>query len=159
MLDNSYSAMTRVEAWKILFRIFMQSPIFGTGLANYYFYTPLFPILGYSVSFNSHNNYMDLLVETGVVGTGLFVWFFVQTLRMGLGLKDRCPEGFLRAFVYAALGGVVGTMVSGMLGDWIIPFIYNVGFSGFRASMFAWLFMGGLLAVERFLTVQTQSNP
>jgi hypothetical protein len=36
-----------------------------------------------------------------------------------------------------------------MLGDWIIPFVYNVGFDGFRASIFAWLFLGALLAMDQ----------
>jgi hypothetical protein len=38
-----------------------------------------------------------------------------------------------------------------MLGDWIIPFVYNIGMTGFRASVFAWLFMGGLPVIERMV--------
>jgi hypothetical protein len=35
-----------------------------------------------------------------------------------------------------------------MLGDWFLPFIYNVGYEGFRSSVLAWVFLGGLLALE-----------
>jgi hypothetical protein len=35
------------------------------------------------------------------------------------------------------------------MGDWFLPFTYNIGFPGFRAAMFAWLFLGGLMALER----------
>jgi O-antigen ligase len=58
---NDYSYMTRVAAAQIMFKIIKISPIIGLGPANYYWYTPLFPILGYAVQFNSHNNYLDLL--------------------------------------------------------------------------------------------------
>jgi hypothetical protein len=42
-----------------------------------------------------------------------------------------------------------------MLGDWVLPFVYNVGFGGFRASVLGWLFMGGLVALEQMTAAQT----
>jgi hypothetical protein len=47
------------------------------------------------------------------------------------------------------LGGLLATLGAMMLGDWLLPFIYNIGFSGFRASMLAWMFLGGLVAIEQ----------
>jgi len=61
------------------------------------------------------------------------------------------PEGFARAYVYGALGGLAGTLVAGMLADWLIPFVYNVGLAGFRTSVLAWLFLGGLVAMEQVI--------
>ena len=46
------------------------------------------------------------------------------------------------------LGGLVGMLFSGMLGDWFLPFVYNVGLHGMRASLLGWLFLGGLVALE-----------
>jgi hypothetical protein len=57
--------------------------------------------------------------------------------------------GFTHAYVVGALGGLAGMLVAGMLGDWMIPFVYNVGLEGFRASIFGWLFLGGLVAIEQ----------
>jgi hypothetical protein len=51
--------------------------------------------------------------------------------------------------VYGALGGLAGTLAAGMLGDWILPFVYNIGFSGFRTSVIGWLFLGALIAVQQ----------
>jgi hypothetical protein len=48
-------------------------------------------------------------------------------------------------------------MVIMMLGDWILPFVYNVGFSGFQASVLVWLFLGGLVAVEQ-MAVESRSS-
>jgi O-antigen ligase len=158
--DNTYSLGTRLDAWKIMFKMISYNPILGFGPANYYFYTPLFPIRGYSVMFNSHNNYVDLLAQTGIIGTGLFIWLFAEVILLGFRLSKQVPQGFDRAFVYGVIGGAVGTLVAGMLGDWVIPFVYNVGFAGFRASLLGWFFMGALLALARFSKVVPNSqNP
>ena len=146
--SDSYSVSTRVEAWLILKEIVLVSPILGMGFANYYWYTPLFPIRGFAVRFNSHNNFVDIVAQTGVLGLLCFVWFFIELAILGLRLRDRVPPGFTRAFVYGAGGGLVATAVAGMLGDWVLPFVYNIGFSGVRTGIFAWIFLGGLVALE-----------
>ena len=74
--------------------------------------------------------------------------------KLGWQLRSRVPEGFAKAYVYGAIGGLAGTLVAGMLGDWVLPFVYNIGFAGFRASVLAWLFLGGLVALGRI----THSN-
>ena len=50
--------------------------------------------------------------------------------------------------VVGVIGGIVGTLISAGLGDWVIPFVYNIGFSGFRSSLLCWLFMGGLVTIK-----------
>jgi O-antigen ligase len=147
--DNQYSLMTRLEAWKIVLGMIEINPILGLGPANYYRYTHLYPILGYAVSFNSHNNYIDIIAQTGILGLICFLWFAVEAGWLGLRLSLRIPEGFGKAYVYGCMGGLAGTLVAAMLGDWVIPFAYNVGLGGLRASIFAWIFLGGLVTLER----------
>jgi O-antigen ligase len=147
--DNEYSLLTRLEAWGIMFEIIKLNPLFGVGPANYYFYTPFFSILGYFVKFNSHNNYIDILAQTGLVGLGLFAWFTVELGRVSWWLRSRLPEGFLKAYLYGAIGGLAGTLVAGMFGDWVLPFVYNIGMEGFRSSGLAWLFLGAIVMLEQ----------
>jgi O-antigen ligase len=147
--DTQYSIDTRLAAWRVLFEVIKLSPIFGLGPANYYWYSSLFPILGYYVPFNSHNNYVDIVAQTGVLGLLCFTWFAVELARFGWRLRLQVPEGFARAYVYGALGGLAGTLVAAALGDWVLPFVYNVGLNGFRASVLAWLFLGGLVALAQ----------
>ena len=147
--SDNYSLATRFDAWLIMAEIIKINPIWGLGFANYYWYTPLFPIRGYAVSFNSHNNYVDIVAQTGLVGLACFLWFFWEVGWLGWRLRERMPTGFAQAYVYGALGGLVGTVAAGMLGDWVLPFFYNIGLTGFRTSMLAWLFLGGLVSLEQ----------
>jgi O-antigen ligase len=134
------------------------NPIFGLGMANYYWYTPLFPILGYRVSFNSHNNYIDIIAQTGLVGLICFLWFFGELWLFGWHIRNRVPEGFPRAYVMGSLAGIVGTLSLAALGDWVIPFVYNVGLEGFRASMFGFLFLGGLVAIANIFHINPSKS-
>ena len=145
--DNTYSMVTRVEAWGIIWEIIRLSPIFGLGPANYYAYTSLYPILGFAVDFNSHNNYIDIVAQVGFVGLGFFCWFILALAKELLGNVRRAPEGFPRAFALGAAGGLAGMLVSGLLGDWIIPFLYNIGLEGFRAAAIGWMFLGAAAAL------------
>jgi hypothetical protein len=101
------------------------------------------------VYFNSHNQYVDLIAQTGFLGMACFLWFFGAVAWFGWKLRTRVTNGFAQAYIYGALGGLVGTLVAGALGDWVLPFFYNVTLGGFRASMLGWLFLGGLVALEQ----------
>jgi len=154
---DEYSISTRFDAWSIMGQIIKINPILGLGFANYYWYTPLFPIRGYAVSFNSHNNYIDIIAQTGLVGLVCLLWLWWELGQLGWGLRNQVPAGFAQAYVYGALGGLAGMVVAGMLGDWVLPFFYNVGLAGFRSSMLGWLFLGGLVSIEQMVKTEKLS--
>jgi len=157
--DNVYSLTTRMEAWRVMFEIIQINPILGLGPASYYGYTPIFSILGYNVSFSSHNNYVDIIAQIGLLGLGLFLWFVWELWRSIWQKRDSVPEGYPRAYMYGALGGLAGLLVSGMLGDWFLPFVYNIGLEGFRASSLAWMFLGGAVALYYIYHPEEDSEP
>ena len=155
--QEDWSWGTRMDAWVIVLSIASVSPILGMGFANYYWYTPLFPIRGYDVRFNSHSQFVDLIAQTGLVGLTCFIWFFIEVGLLGLKVVKSAPEGFAKAYIYGALGGLAGTLVAGYLVDWVLPFVYNIGMTGFRASVLAWLFLGGIVSIEQIVRHQANS--
>ena len=155
--SEEYSVSTRFDAWSIVVQIAKTNPILGLGFANYYWYTPLYPIRGYAVSFSSHNNYVDIIAQTGFAGLICLLLFYWQVGWLGWRLRKRAPSGFAQAYVYGALGGLVGMVVTGMFGDWVLPFFYNIGLTGFRSSMLGWLFLGGLVSLEQMVITQELS--
>jgi len=156
--QEDWSWGTRLDAWTIVLSIASVSPILGMGFANYYWYTPLFPIRGYYVRFNSHSQFVDLIAQTGLVGLTCFIWFFGEVGFLGLKLIKSAPEGFAKGYIYGALGGLAGTLVAAYLVDWVLPFVYNIGMTGFRASVLAWLFLGGVVSIEQIVRRQANST-
>jgi O-antigen ligase len=147
--SESYSLSTRLEVLPIFWDLIQVNPIFGIGFANYHFYTELFSLRGWYTTFNSHNNYVDIAVQTGLLGLGCFLWFFGQVGVLGWQLRDRVTSGFAKGYVNGALGGWAAMLLVSALGDWVLPFVYNIGLSGFRVSVMGWFFLGGLVVLER----------
>lgn len=150
---DTYSYSTRIDAWVLILQMISANPILGFGPANYYYYTPLFPIRGYYVVFNSHNQYLDILAQTGLLGLFFLFWFFAGIGKLGWSLRET-HEGFARGYIYGVLGGLAGTLVAGTLVDWFLPFVYNIGMTGFRSSVLPWLFLGGLVSIARMAPSQ-----
>ncbi len=132
-----------------------RDPLFGVGPASYRVYASAEPLtyggaLWYNPAVNSHNNYVDLYAHVGLVGLGLFAWFVWEVLRLGGGLVGRVGAGFVAGYTHGAVAALVAALVLMMLADWVLPFVYNIGFPGFQASVLVWLFLGGLAAVARW---------
>ena len=83
------------------------------------------------------------------VALALFAWFLVELTALGWRLAPRFQDDFQEGYVQGVLGGLAGTLVAMMLADWFLPCVYNVGFPGFRTSALAWMFLGGLVALEQ----------
>jgi hypothetical protein len=132
----------------------MRNPVTGIGLGAYRPYgltRPLYYEGAYWLEprINSHNNYVDLFSQTGIVGLGILLWFMAELGWLAWRLRKVYKTGFASGYVNGMLGAWVGTMLIMALADWFLPFVYNVGFHGFQASVLLWLFFGGLLALER----------
>jgi hypothetical protein len=132
----------------------LRNPITGLGPAAYRPYAnmqPLFYLGAYWIApqINSHNNYVDLFAHVGLLGLGLFFWFAFEVARLGRRLRVRYAEGFSAGYVNGMLAVGAGSLVIMALADWMLPFVYNIGFEGFQASVLVWLFLGGLVALEQ----------
>ena len=132
----------------------MRNPITGLGPAAYRSYARMKPLsyLGaywLEPAVNSHNNYVDLFAHGGLLGLILFFWFTAEVIGLCRRLRVRFTDGFAGGYVNAMLAAWIGALLLMVLADWILPSVYNIGFSGFQASVLVWLFLGGLVALER----------
>jgi hypothetical protein len=131
----------------------MRNPITGLGPAAYRSYARMKPMaygraLWMAPTVSSHNNYVDLFSQVGLLGLGLFLWFAVELTRLGFRLRSRFTQGFAAGYANAMLAAWAGALTLMLLADWILPFVYNIGFGGFQASVLVWLFLGGLLSLD-----------
>ena len=156
---DQYSWGTRVDAWLVVLDISRVSPIIGLGFSNYYWYAKVFSIRGYSIKFNSHSQFVDIVAQTGVLGLICFMWILFEIGRLAYRLMSQLPEGFAKAYAHGIFAGVLGSLMAAFLVDWLLPFAYNIGLDGVRASILPWIFFGGLISIEQIYLVQQKTDP
>lgn len=88
-LDQNRTALWR-DAWKMV----KENPWFGQGLGTFQWTYPAYETVNPDKPARyAHNDYLQILIETGIVGLGLLLWFFGAVWRVAIrNLKnDRDP--------------------------------------------------------------------
>jgi hypothetical protein len=151
------SGETRWAAYQVNWRVTGKHLLFGTGPAGYAsYYMSYFP----TEAMATHNNYIDIVAQTGIIGTVFVLWFFAVQVRGNNQLRRQLQGrgDFAQSFSVAVLGGTAGCLVAMALGDWLIPFAYTQGIVGFDLAVFSWLFMGSLWALKYSLDSKGITN-
>lgn len=156
---DQYSWGTRVDAWLVVLDISRVSPIIGLGFANYYWYAKVFSIRGYSIRFNSHSQFVDIIAQTGILGLACFMWILFEIGRLAWKLMSELPDGFAKGYAYGVFAGILGSIMAAFLVDWLLPFAYNIGLDGVRASILPWIFFGGLISIEQIYRKEQNTDP
>jgi O-antigen ligase len=146
----------RLRLYQTTLDLIKEHPILGLGPAAYRHYgfaqwlsMGVGRALWIRPNVSSHNNYIDIYAQMGLVGLGLFVWFLVEVGWLAVRSVRRFEGDFEAGYVQGARAGFLATLFAMMLADWFLPFVYNIGFPGFRTSALAWMFLGGLVALEQ----------
>jgi O-antigen ligase len=101
----------RLTITKDSLRMFSQRPIAGWGLGTFPTVYPSFRSFYTNLFVNeAHNDYAQLLVETGLLGFGLMLWFLVGLYRHGLPKSRRWEFQWDLALSFAALLGCTGIL-------------------------------------------------
>ncbi|NMC11956.1 MAG: O-antigen ligase family protein [Chloroflexi bacterium] len=132
----------RLLLWQQNFDLALKHPLLGVGPAGYaIYYMTYHP----QEARSTHNNYFDVLSQTGFIGLGLFLWIFAVFITIAFWLRRQLngQRNFEEAYANAALGGAIGALAAMMLGDWVLPFAYNQTITGFDNAVFTWIFLGG----------------
>jgi hypothetical protein len=145
--DAVNSDSNRFEIWQVIIldlTLTKTNILLGAGPAGYLpFYESYYP----GHAWVSHNNYVDIFAETGLIGFSTFLWMLWATFRVGWRQRKWMPTGFQRAMNMGILSGFVGTLLAMGLGDWHIPFVYNIGVPGFDVAVYGWLLIGAMFAL------------
>jgi len=155
--ESERSGETRWAAYQVNWRVTGKHLLFGTGPAGYAsYYMSYFPDEGMA----THSNYIDIVAQTGIVGTAFILWFFGaqawNSYKLRRALQGR--SDFAESLSVAVLAGTAGCVIAMALGDWLLPFVYTQGIPGFDLAVYNWMFMGSLWALGYSLQAQATTR-
>lgn len=105
------SSQKRIELWEDAMSLFKQNPITGTGFQTYRY-------MGRDDSLrDTHNYYVKVLAETGVVGLVLYLLLLWKLFRAGTGLFFGTDDPFWRAISLGFLGVLISVIAMDFFGD------------------------------------------
>lgn len=107
MLDDS--SQKRLNVWENSIQLFKENPITGGGYC-------IFPYLGYELG-DTHNIYMKVLAEQGIIGVILLLILFWLALKSSLKLYKTAQDSLLKGLGLGFLGCIVATMTTNIFGD------------------------------------------
>jgi O-antigen ligase len=139
MLDftnvDNYAIISRLNLWEKALYLFRQSPLFGVGFGRFNDLNYNINNSGYTVvnveefvgipgifstynasnfdfsSAHAHNSYLHFLAETGIVGLGLLIIFWVLCYRTVLRAYNSTNNEFHKKVYLSCLGGIIVLLV------------------------------------------------
>lgn len=140
-IDNS--AGLRVTMWEDALRLIQERPVIGTGFDTYEF-------MGRVDEFrDTHNIYLKILVEMGVLGLGMFLTLLWKGFRVGYRLFRTADDAFLRGIGLGLAATIVCTLVVNLFGDrWMY----------LQVTGYTWTLLG-LAARAQIITDESHSLP
>ena len=97
-------------------RMWREKPFLGWGLGTFPVVYPQFRSFYTSFFVNqAHNDYLQLLVETGIVGFAIGIWFLVLVFRRASSKLENWTETVNGTLTVAALIGCIGILVHSFL--------------------------------------------
>jgi len=144
--EEQESGGTRQSAWEVNWQFTREHLLLGMGPAGYaVYYMSYVPLEGMA----THNNYLDVIAQTGLLGLSVFLWMLIAIGFSAWKTIQHVPRGGfehgMAAGLMAGFAGLVGAM---MLGDWFIPFAYTQGIAGYDYTVWGWLMIGLIMSMH-----------
>lgn len=105
------SAQERVDLWDNAEKAFFSSPILGKGYATFQMRSHVDNLK------DTHNWFVKVLVETGVVGMGIVLWLLQQMLATSYRLFKRAPDPLYKGLGLGLLLATSASIVANLFGD------------------------------------------
>ncbi|MGB9073628.1 MAG: O-antigen ligase family protein [Terriglobales bacterium] len=112
--DNS--SATRLSLWGNAMEVFKGNALLGTGFDTYE-YMHLNKMVNGGYYADTHNYFVKVLVETGIVGILLLLWLLGRMLREGYRLFRRARDPFFASLGLGVIGWVVCAIAANSFGD------------------------------------------
>jgi O-antigen ligase/Tfp pilus assembly protein PilF len=143
-LTKDTSLKRRKAIWGFTSLMIKDHPILGSGLGTFKYnslkYQAKFfeqgnnrSLYPYGFADKTHNEYLQMGVEIGLIGLGVFIWLMISYFNYGLKFLKRENDNYKQGVIIGLMGAVVAVLVDGIFG---FPFHLPATVSSF------WLIIG-----------------
>jgi putative inorganic carbon (HCO3(-)) transporter len=137
--DRYASALSRFALWDEAMKEFSKRPIIGIGFHTFHHLNPI-------GGKDTHNYYVKLLTEQGIIGLTIFLVIIVRAAKTSLNLYKKTSDK-----LYKAIG--VGTLA--MLGAFTLGNMFGDRMSHYPLSAYFWVY---LALAQRAFILSTKNN-
>ena len=107
-IRTSGTAWERTKLWQGAINMVKAHPVLGHGVNTYTRNFPAYKPKDYPDAIYTHNGYLQMITEIGIVGAGLFIMFLIVFITSVAGGVKRLEKGIYRDLYLGLLAGVVG---------------------------------------------------
>lgn len=140
---------TRLNLWKTSLNIARAHPILGGGEDNFDSLFPIYKVEGYyDTKVHPHNDYLTVLVASGIPGLLAFIGMWVVALRTGFKTWKQAAQPKIKAIALGSTFSLLGFLVGSFFQNYYGTFINCLGW---------WFVVGLVFSAHRLLGRQTAS--
>jgi O-antigen ligase len=132
----------RLSMWKSSLKIVKDYALTGVGWESFGKIYPEYISPGTYRSPHAHNNFLNVAVESGMLGLGIFLWLLIVILKVGVSIFKRVQDGYLKGISLGFLGGFVAFVIHGLTE-------YNFGDS--EVVMLFYFLLGMVMVIPRIV--------
>ncbi|MFH0989803.1 MAG: O-antigen ligase family protein [bacterium] len=127
---------TRLNLWKTAIAVWKDTPVLGIGEDNWDLVFERFKVPGfYDTTVHPHNDYLTVLVSSGIIGFLNFIALWFIALWTGLRTSRRAKDNNLRAIANGSTVALCGFLIGSFFQNYYGSFINCLG----------WWFVAGLI--------------
>jgi putative inorganic carbon (hco3(-)) transporter len=116
--EVDHSSATRFSLWSSALDVFETQPIFGTGFETYRFmHLNERTDGGTGYYADTHNYFVKVLVEGGVMGLCILMWLLGSMMRDGYSVFRNAKDPLFRALGLALIGWIICAVAANIFGD------------------------------------------
>ena len=141
----------RQEMWNLGFEIIQRYPL-GVGIHNARFMRELDPAIPHTHR-HMHNNLLNVAVETGWIGLGVYLWWMFSLLRLAFSMWNNSRNGKDRISKQV---GVISLCLGVALLGWQVAGLVEYNFGDGEIRLIALFYMGLLLTIQTVIMKESQ---
>ncbi len=126
-LINEFSSGRRITIWKFTGMMIKDRPILGSGIGTFKYNTLRYQakffeqgqnrsLYHYRFAVATHNEYLQLWAELGIIGLGIFIWLIISYFNCGLKILRKIKNKHRQGIIIGLMAAVVAVLVDGIFG-------------------------------------------